>query len=79
MKRSHPLYSAAQITQELGQQWRKLTSEEKAAWKDIPGNDEIGNGAVVVGHGAQVGGGHGDAVDRQVMMMIVLSRFCCDL
>ena len=79
VKRSHPLYSAAQITQELGQQWRKLTPEEKAAWKDIPGNDEIGNGAVVVGHGAQAGGGHGDAVDRQVMMMIVLSRFCCDL
>ena len=54
VKREHPLYDHAQVTRELGQQWRRLSEDEKAAYREVAGEqvdlEELGGGnqAVVV-------------------------------
>ena len=80
VKRSHPLYGHAQVTKELGLQWRKLSEEEKAAYRDKNqmeeeqiedaievGNEDLGGrNDEVLGGGNDEDLGGGNDGDRRV-------------
>ena len=61
VKRKHPLYDSAQVTKELGLQWRRLTEEEKANYRELNQIEEEQIDMDNLG-----GGNHGDEGDRQV-------------
>ena len=65
VKQRHPLYDSAQVTKELGLQWRRLTEEEKANYREL---NQIEEEQIedAMGNEDLEGANHGDEGDRQV-------------